>query len=128
MKRDMELIRKILFHIEACERPNGPDQIDLPEESPDAVSYHVSLLLEANLIQGMVQPDPNSVYGCWIYHPSLTWNGHEFLDNVRDDAVWKKTKEGASKVGGWSISLVGDIAKAVLKVEAKRRLGLDIGD
>jgi len=84
-------------------------------------------LLEANLIQGMVQPDPNSVYGRHVFYPTLTWSGHEFLDNVRDDVVWKKTKEHASALKNWGFGFMGEIAKAIIKDEAKNRFGFELG-
>jgi hypothetical protein len=38
----------------------------------------------------------------------------------------KRTKEGATKVGGWSFGLLKDLATAYIKSEAKGRLGLDL--
>jgi len=28
----------------------------------------------------------------------ITWEGHEFLGNIRDDTAWNKTKEKAAKL------------------------------
>ena len=55
----------------------------------------------------------------------LTWQGHEFLNSIRDPEVWSKTKEGAKKVGNFSIQFIGEIAKAYAKHVAKERLGID---
>lgn len=41
----------------------------------------------------------------------LTWKGHEFLDNIRDNTVWNAVKEKASKFGGLSISALFNGAK-----------------
>jgi hypothetical protein len=30
----------------------------------------------------------------------LKWRGHEFVDSVRDPAIWMKTKKGALEAGG----------------------------
>jgi hypothetical protein len=51
---------------------------------------------------------------------SLTWNGREFLDDVRDVEVWGKTKERAKAVAGVGFSFLWEIAKA----EVKSKLGL----
>lgn len=54
----------------------------------------------------------------------MTWNGHEFLDAVRDPEIWQKTKDGASKVGSASIEFLWEMAKAYAKHLAKERLGM----
>lgn len=41
---------------------------------------------------------------------NLTYIGHEFLDNIRDPEIWKKTKEAASKVGKFSITTLASYA------------------
>ena len=35
----------------------------------------------------------------------LTFNGHEFLDTVRDGEIWKLAKEGATKAGVASVQV-----------------------
>lgn len=37
---------------------------------------------------------------------SLTWDGHEFLDNIRDPKIWKNVKEAASKLTSTSITIL----------------------
>ena len=56
----------------------------------------------------------------------LTWDGHDFLDSVRDPTVWERTREGAKKLGGVSLDVFVDLAKACLRAEAKSRLGIDL--
>lgn len=46
---------------------------------------------------------------------SLTYQGHEFLDSVREDKNWGKVKLVAKKAGTFSLSSLGDIAKEVAK-------------
>ena len=51
----------------------------------------------------------------------LTWSGHEFLDAMRDDNVWKKVRYHVIKPGvSWTVSLLFE----ALKNEARIRLGL----
>ena len=47
----------------------------------------------------------------------LTWRGHDFLDSVRDPEIWRKTKEGATKAGGFTLDLLMDLAKAIIKAK-----------
>lgn len=56
----------------------------------------------------------------------LTWEGHEFLDTVRSPEVWRRTKEAAGKVGGVSITILAEIARATAKAMIKEHLGLGV--
>jgi Hypothetical protein (DUF2513) len=51
---------------------------------------------------------------------NITWDGREFLDDIRDTEVWGKTKERAKAVASVGLSFVWEIAKA----EMKAKLGL----
>ena len=50
----------------------------------------------------------------------LTWQGHEFLDNIRDPGIWGKTKERLKGLPNVAISVIGEIAMA----EIKKHIGL----
>ena len=45
----------------------------------------------------------------------ITSNGHDFLDSLRNNIVWNKTKEAAGKVGGYTISILMDLGKEYIK-------------
>ena len=45
----------------------------------------------------------------------LTFAGHEFLNNVRKETIWDKTKSIAGKAGAFSIAALCDIAQDVVK-------------
>jgi hypothetical protein len=92
MKRDIDLVRRILMDIEACPPADGrPGYVQLTIEghSPEVVMYHVQLLGEAGLIE--IQ-DQSTLAGTRIYPKRLTWQGHEFLDAIRKDTLWEKIK------------------------------------
>jgi hypothetical protein len=76
---------------------------------------------------GLVSGIPAHVFAGknWV-DLNLTWQGHEFLEAVRDPEVWRRTKEGAAKVGNFAISFLFDAAKAYAKHIAKERLGLEL--
>lgn len=44
----------------------------------------------------------------------LTLNGHEFLENIKSDTNWIKTKNIAKKVGSSSLSTIKEIAIQVI--------------
>jgi DNA-binding transcriptional ArsR family regulator len=86
MKRDMDLIRRILMDIEESPEATGYQWLDLSIEghSPEEVSYHVKLLDEAGLIEA---EDLTDTAGFDVRPKRLTWSGHEFIDAVRKDTA-----------------------------------------
>jgi len=57
----------------------------------------------------------------------LTWQGHEFLSTIHDPEIWRKTKAGASKVGGLGVEVLWGLAKEYVKAEVRGRLGVPLG-
>lgn len=49
----------------------------------------------------------------------LTWAGHDYLDGIRDPAIWRHTKRAAGKLGSWSLETVGAIARAAILARAE---------
>jgi hypothetical protein len=106
MKRDMDLIRKILVEIEESSIEGVPE---FDGYEPANVAYHCRLLLDAGLITAA---DVSSHDGEAYLISGLTWAGHDFLDAARNETVWNKAKEVIkSKGGGFTF----DILKLVLK-------------
>ena len=93
MKRNWDTIREILLKVEECSSLDGNLQLDdFSSEKGDEISYHVRLLLDAGLLDGryfdVMDEDP----ACFFID-RLTWEGHEFLDTIRSNKVWEKTKK-----------------------------------
>ncbi|EKF36684.1 DUF2513 domain-containing protein [Bacillus xiamenensis] len=89
MKRDMNLIREILIKLEEHENPNVWLSIEIENEDPVKVSYHIKLLSEARMLEG--KDLGIDQYFCWKAR-SLTYQGHELLDSMRDGTVFKRVK------------------------------------
>lgn len=123
MKRDMDLVREILLAVEASESPDGWITLELPERAPAELSYHVMLLHEAGMLIGM---DLSTLDGTEWQPERLTYQGHEFLDTIRDSEVWKRTKAGAEQAGVASVAFVWDLAKAYGKQVIGERLGITL--
>ncbi len=52
-----------------------------------------------------------------IHIQSLTWDGHKFLNNIRDDYVWEKTKFVVAPFSSVSIGIIEDISnRLILKI------------
>ena len=99
LKRDMDLIRKILFAIRNCPKPYGPqDTLALEGYTDEVISYHIKLLVQAGLIEGH---DASGGEVLQWYAGALRWEGHEFLDAVEDDTRWNTIKKFVvDKTGG----------------------------
>lgn len=123
MKRDMDLIRQLLFAVEEDPMFNGqnwgqPDIYKKPLEegmSIEAIDYHVELLIEAGFLKGQSRAG----FGSPVVN-KLTWEGHEFLDNIRDQGIWSKTKKRLEGLPTVALGIVAEVAKA----EIKKQLGL----
>ena len=110
MKRDMELIRLILLDAE------DETEVDLSQFPSEQINYHKWLLLERGFIDGF---SSSSTGGRDVIVKSLTWEGHEFLDDARDDKVWKEAMKQLGRHAG-SASL--DVLKALLATVATQML------
>ncbi len=119
MKRDFDLIRSILLQVEAAPAGCPIDSFTLPDGADAAIfTEHLQLLFDEEMIEGEIFASGD---GPVIDVRRLTWKGHDFLDAVRSDTIWKKAKEQLSKVGG-SASL--EIFKALLSQLVKAQLSL----
>ncbi|MED2935205.1 DUF2513 domain-containing protein [Bacillus wiedmannii] len=102
----MELVRKLLVLIE--EQDVNSNELKLPNDiDRNVVVYHLRLLEQAGFTENKIQYASNSPL--WIYS-SLTWDGHEFLDAIRNDTVWNKVKKTVAEKGG---SIPFEVMKAL---------------
>jgi len=101
MKRDWEVIRDILVKIE------NEDDIcaSLSEYDEEKYQYHIKLLIESELIQGSIKKMVSGEVSCKV--DRLTWKGHDFLDDIRSNSIWSKTKNILKEKGlGMSFEII----------------------
>jgi len=111
MKRDWELVRTICLTLEergSTTIPLRANQVSGYDE--EVVSYHMQLLHEAGLIHAKCSHPLNAPLTCWAL--SLTWRGHEFLDQIRQETVWNRVVALAREKG---LSLSFDVIVAFAK-------------
>jgi hypothetical protein len=118
MKRDLDLIREILAHVERYEPASmssiqGLGPADFSGTEPQN-RYHVRMLIDADFLK---EAGRGTMDGT-IYVHGLTMQGHDFLDAVREKSIWERTKARLSAAGGWTL----DLALEVAKEEVKRRI------
>lgn len=111
MKRDMELIRKLMLTLEddQSEDPDGYDN--------ETIAYHKALLIESGMAHGIVDQTSESLLASTF---RLTWNGHEFLDVAHNETGWRSVmKRVATTVGTTSLpvlqALLVEYAKSTLQ-------------
>ena len=128
MKLDMDLVRELLLKIADSNEPMAfsqlvPGREEMTKEYEFA-AYHMQMLIDdAGLVRGI---NASSLSGKNWLNLELTWEGQHFLDDIRDQTVWDKTKEGAKKLGSMGWDMLIDLAKTIMRAEAKKRLGIDI--
>lgn len=118
MKRDLDLVRKILLELEAHEHGYPPEGFTIDGYTGEQIGYHVYLMGQAELLNvantahmGSTSPTAIPV--------SVTWDGHEFLEASRSPTVWQEAKKRMASAGvsvGLStlLLLLRDIARAKL--------------
>ena len=119
MKRDMELCRKILFAIEEQYVDTALHNLKIPEYTMEQVAYHCKIVKEAGLITNYKALfASNHIVGFGV--GSLTWEGHDFLDKIREDTIWNKTKGLIkNKALPMTLDVVKEIATAVISETLK---------
>ncbi len=95
MRRDMDLIRSILFEVEKQPVNQPWTARPLAGYSKNEVIYHVQLAEDQGLVDARIAPGSEDAVVL-----RLTNNGHEFLDAARSDAIWAKAKEMAKEATG----------------------------
>ncbi|MUL11871.1 DUF2513 domain-containing protein [Aliivibrio fischeri] len=112
MKRDMDLIRKIVLHIESKEDDQPIIEIPFSGYSELDFAEHYHLLYEAGLVRCEAicsGSTPSRVVRVIPF--SLTWAGHDFADAIKSDTIWNKAKNKIyPQLGG----LPFDVLKTVL--------------
>ena len=118
MRRDMDIIRLLLLQHES-----GEDLPELEKHPIELVVYNLALMVDAGFLVGnIIEDHEGSPVGASIIR--MTWEGHDFLDSIRDPSVWQKAKDRVIKPGvSWSFSILVEF----LKAEAQRQLGSVLG-
>jgi len=119
MKRDLDLIREIMLVLE--------DKMEYDEDFTSdrlyeimqneilthaKLFYHIELLAEGNFIK---IEEYKYMGGRDFIVNTITSEGQDFLDTIRQKKTWDIVKGKASEIGGSSISLIVEIGKDYLK-------------
>ena len=100
MRRDPDLIRKLLFHFEEkpgyeaerCPAIEGYGELD--------IKYHMLLLAQAGFLDHQPEWTTTRDRIIRVLGFGLTWDGHEFLEAARSDTLWERAKALMAEKGG----------------------------
>lgn len=120
MKRDLDLIRKILLAVEAHPHGLAPDDLTIPGYTDEQVGHHNWLIVRSGLADGAETTSHQSESRSALIY-SLTPAGHDFLDAARDDTTWKRVTAAAGAV---TIDVLTTALKEFAARLLRERLGL----
>ena len=84
MKRDMELIRKLILKIEDCPSGWAPSDLSVEGHSADEIGYHLYLIVDSGLAAGSDISDRGSSGPTYLIS-HLTPAGHDFAERGKRD-------------------------------------------
>lgn len=112
MNRDMDLVRALMLRAEGVEPMGMAHNVQVEPWSLQEVFEHAEMMTKAGLLKASFSIGPET------HLRGLTWEGHDFLDDIRDDGVWSKVKRSLASVGGTaSLEVTRQIAVAAVKTQ-----------
>ena len=114
MKRDMDLIRKIILASRATDgylhKLQGVDQ--------ETFGYHVWLIRQAGLAECQVDwsVDGPPARPVLAFVERLTWTGQDFADSITDETIWRKATESVVKpAASFTFDILKDVISNLIK-------------
>jgi hypothetical protein len=123
MKRDMDLVRKILFACETHEHGFEPQPLTITGHTDEQIGYHVALMAEAGLVDAQMANSSARNKSPYALIRSVTWTGYEFLDAARNDDTWAKAKSAVGRVAGVGFEVVKNVLVAYGTQQATKMIG-----
>lgn len=114
MKLNQDLVRSLLLQIEDKTGPYEPlelSDISIKDYSYEEILYTTERLLEAGYIKARLET--TDLHRDHVIY-SLTWDGHKFLDTVRDNVVWRRTNDIVKRLSSVSLNLILHIGEQVI--------------
>jgi hypothetical protein len=92
MKRNMDLVRQILLALDEHETGYAPHDLQFEGFNEEQIGYHIYIMGQAGLleVENVGHLDASSPSAMAM---NLTWAGHEFLSNAREESNWLQAKK-----------------------------------
>lgn len=127
MKLNLDCMRDILVFVESMQYGKVWSMKNLhdllPNYEDSELQYHCLKLIECGFLNAKSTRTVNSPPQIFRIY-DLTYEGHQFLADIRSDNTWNKTKEIAKNVGSESLSAIREIATSVVTSIIHQTLGL----
>lgn len=127
MKLNPNCVRDILIELEKLEfhEEITIDELssNLPSYNESEITYCCFKLIEADYITANVFDCIDGEYPQIQSIEDITFQGHEFLNNVRSNKIWKDVLEVGDKIGTASIGSIAQIASGVLTALINNHFG-----
>lgn len=107
----MELVRKILVALEDSSQTQGWIPLQFEGYTDDQISYHVKILAEQGIISAT---DSSGMKNFTWRAKGLTWDGHDYIEAIRDERRWQKVKDWIMATG--KILTIETLKEAVKKL------------
>lgn len=126
MERDLNLIRKILIKISDSKQAPPLEARDFHDlcEDDNVLNFHFRLLVDANYIEAI----HHQTLGSNLYYGDfsiirITMQGFDYLDNIRNEAIWKEVLRKIGKFGvNVSLAVISDVAQQTILTNIKAQI------
>lgn len=119
MVRDLDLVRAILLELDKVPFRAGWVDLEIDGYTPEQIAYHVLILADQGFIEAVDLSTHDSPWPDW--RPvRLTGQGHDFLDAIRNQTIWRKAKD---RLGSEALTAPLAIVKAIATELISNRLG-----
>lgn len=114
MKLNHDCVRDLLLAIEDIPSLTGwytiprlmeTDYLKDKDYSIDDIAYTATCLNDA----GFIEANPNHREPEYCSIQRMTYDGHAFLDNIRDPKIWRSVKETTSNLTGASVQVLCEL-------------------
>lgn len=122
MKLNYDCVRSVLLTVEKSKTIDEELNINpltvetifeqLPKYEDNEILYTIEKLKEAGYINAALQ----FAAGHFIdgAASSITYSGHEYLDNIREPEVWRKVKAMLKNAGATTLPLISQAAQVLI--------------
>jgi len=121
-----DCVRDVLLCVESCgfgERLNLSGLHErLPDYAEEDLWYTCLKLQDGGLLDVLALNMMNAPMPVIKEIGCMTYQGHEFLNTIREKSNWEKTKDVAKKTGVGSLKFLGEIAQEVAKAAVSSAL------
>lgn len=116
MKLNLDCMRDILLYMEKTDYLQSLEMsrvyAELLSYPQSEINYSLLKLEEAGFIKMSFTPYEENIL--FISLDDITYEGHQFLANIRENRIWNGVKEIAGKIGATSLDAIVQIASNVV--------------